>query len=135
MSDDVITVLETRVAYGEDGVAFPTVVLDVADRPDVTDLPRVHRIEGIGDLVTFLEPTDVGVVLSIRLTRPVLAEFAVRFLLPEHLPVLGHAALAGHLLLATTPPAEAGENPAWLAIDLDGHRLAALLVAHPAAQP
>jgi hypothetical protein len=132
---ELITVLETGVAYGEDGVAFPTVVLDVADRPDVTDLPRVHQVEGIGDLVTFLEPTDDGVVLTVRLTRPVVAELSVRFLLPAHLPVLGHAALAGHLLFATTPPAAVGDNPAWLAVDLDGQRLAALLVAHPAAQP
>jgi hypothetical protein len=130
-SDATIAVLEVGITVGEEGAAHPTVVLDVAHRPDVADLPRVHAVEGVGDIVTLVDATDDGLVLTVRLTRPVIAEFAVRFLLPEHLEVLGHAALVGHLLLATTPPAAAGDNPVWLAVDLDGPGLAAVLVAHP----
>jgi hypothetical protein len=108
----------------------------VADRPDVADLARVHSFEGIGDLVTFVDSTGDGLVLTVELTRPVVARFAVRFLLPEHWAVLADAALAGHLLLATSPPGApqslnpVAPNPVWLAIDLDGARLAAVLAGH-----
>lgn len=122
-----IAVLDAGVTVGDDGVAYPTVVLDVAGRPDVADLARVHAIEGIGDVATSAAFTDTGVVLTVRLTRPVRAAFSIAFVLPDHFEVLVHAALAGSLLLATTAPSPEGDNPLWLAIDLDGVRLAELL--------
>jgi hypothetical protein len=122
-----IAVLSTGITFAEDGTAYPTVMLDVADRPDVADLARVHAVEGIGDLATTLAVADTVVFLTVRLTSPVRAAFTIAFSLPEHLEVLEHAALTGNLLLATTTPAHDGDNPPWLAIDLDGPRLAALL--------
>lgn len=122
-----IAVLDAGVTVGDDGVAYPTVVLDVAGRPDVADLARVHAIEGIGDVATSAAITDTGVMLTVRLTRPVRAAFSIAFVLPDHFEVLVHAALAGSLLLATTAPSPEGDNPLWLAIDLDGVRLAELL--------
>lgn len=120
---ELISVLGMGITMSEDGVSFPTVVLDVESRPDVRDLARVHMLDGIGDIETFLEPNEDGVVLRVRLSSPVMAEFAVQLLLPDHAPVLIDAATAGHLLLATTTPSDSGDNPPWLAIDLDGARL------------
>ena len=122
-----IAVVGMGITMSEDGEPFPTIVLDAQLRPDVTDLARVHMIDGIGDIQTFLEPNEAGVVLRVRLSSPVMAEFDVQLLLPDHVPVLIDAAKAGHLLLATTTPSETGENPPWLAIDLDGVRLRTLL--------
>jgi hypothetical protein len=122
-----IAVLDAGITFADDGTAYPTVVLDVAGRPDVADLARVHAIEGIGDLTTSLAVADPVVFLTVRLTNPVRASFTIAFSVPEHLEVLEHAALTGNLLLATTTPSPDGDNPLWLAIDLDGPRLAALL--------
>lgn len=121
--------LDAGITFGDDGTAYPTVVLDVGDRPDVTDLARVHAIEGIGDLTTTLALSHTGLLLTVRLTSPVRASFTIAFAVPDHLEVLEHAALTGNLLLATTVPSPDGNNPLWLAIDLDGPRLAALLAA------
>jgi hypothetical protein len=127
-----LAVLDTGVAFDGDGVAYATVVLDVGGRPDVADLARVHAVEGIGDLVTSLEPVPGGLTLHVRLDHPVRARFGVAFELPAHRPVLDHAAITGALLLATTAPegVDPGRehpNPLWLAVDLDGERLAALV--------
>lgn len=122
-----VAVLEAGITLGDDGTAYPTVVLDVAGRPDVADLARVHAVEGIGDVATSVAVTEAGLLLTVRLTRPVRAAFSIAFVLPDHLEVLVHAAVAGSLLLATTAPSATGDNPLWLAIDLDGERLAAVL--------
>jgi len=124
-----VAVLDAGITLADDGTAYPTVVLDVAGRPDITDLARVHAIEGIGDLTTVLAMADDGLYLTVSLTSPVLASFTIAFSVPEHLEVLEHAALTGNLLLATTAPSPDGDNPLWLAIDLEGRRLAALLAA------
>lgn len=123
-----LIVLGAGTTVADDGTPYPTVVLDVSGRPDVADLARVHAVEGVGDVETLVEVHDDAVVLTVRLTRPVRASFDVRFPLPELLPVLTDAVLAGHLLLATTAPASAGTHPLWLAIDLDGPSLAAALL-------
>lgn len=123
-----LTIVGAGTTVADDGVAYPTIVLDVSGRPDVADLARVHAIEGIGDVETLVEVTDDAVVLTVRLSRPVRASFDIRFELPELLPLLTDAVLAGHLLLATTPPTAAGQHPLWLAIDLDGPTLAAALL-------
>lgn len=123
-----LAIVGAGTTVADDGTPYPTVVLDVTGRPDVADLARVHAVEGIGDVETLVEVTADAVLLTIRLTRPVRASFVVRFDVPDLLPVLTDAVLAGHLLLATTPPAAAGRHPLWLAIDLDGPSLAAALL-------
>lgn len=109
-----------------DGALHPTVVLDVADRPDVADLPRVHATEGVGDLTTLLQRDGDDVLLWVRMTSPVRAAFAMRLSLEDHSAVLDAAALANRLVLATSEP-NGDRGPLWLSIDLDGPRLAELL--------
>ncbi len=122
-----VDVLEVGITWDEDGTASPTVVLDVTRRPDIADLPRVHALEGVGDIATTLALVGSTALLTVTLTRPVRSEFTVAFVLPDHAEVLAHAALAGSLLLATTPPSAEGDHPLWLAVDLDGPRLWASL--------
>lgn len=123
MTADVVEIVAAGVTLGDDGVTYPTIVLDAVDRPDITDLPRVHALEGIGDLVTRAVRTVVGVDLTVELTRPVTASFTMRFRLPDHRVVLADAAATGTLLLATSAPSHDAANPAWLAVDLDGPSL------------
>jgi len=122
-----LRIVDAGITFDADGDVYPTVVLDVAARPDVADLARVHAVEGIGDLHTLLEPVPGGLTLHVRLAHPVRAEFSVAFELPGHRALLDLAAAAGHLLLATSEPSQHGTNPPWLAVDLDGPRLAAVL--------
>lgn len=131
MTGDSVEVVTAGVTLGDDGVTYPTVVLDAADRPDITDLPRVHALEGIGDLATLAVRTAGGVDLTIELSRPVVARFSVRFRLPEHRVVLADAAATGTLLLATTAPTSDAANPAWLAVDLDGPSLRSVIEQPP----
>jgi hypothetical protein len=121
-----IVVVGAGWTVDEAGALHPTVVLDVVDRPDVSDLPRVHAAEGVGDLTTSLRRVDDGVLLEIRMTSPVRAAFSLQMRLPEHADVLRAAALADRLVLATTEP-DGDRGPLWLALDLDGPRLAELL--------
>jgi hypothetical protein len=128
-SERPIDVIGSGVTIADDGEPFPTVVLDVTDRPDVADLARVHDADGIGDLVSHARPADGAVILTVDMTSPVVAVFSVRVEVPAHLEVLVRAAAAGHLLLATTAPTALGEDARWLAIDLDGGQLAGVLAA------
>ncbi len=123
MTGRAVEIVAAGVTLGDDGLTYPTVVLDAVDRPDITDLPRVHALEGIGDLTTRAVRTAVGVDLTVELTRPVSASFTMRFRLPDHRVVLSDAAAIGTLLLATTAPMGDAANPAWLAVDLDGPSL------------
>lgn len=124
-----IDVLEVGVTWDESGTAYPTVVLDVAERPDVADLPRVHALDGVGDISTALAVAGSSAMLTVTLTRPVRTEFTIGFVLPDHAEVLAHAAVSGTLLLATTPPSAEGDHPLWLAIDIDGPSMVAVLTA------
>lgn len=121
-----VEVLGSGWTVDGDGALHPTVVLDVGRRPDVADLPRVHASEGVGDLTTSLRRDDGAVLLDVCMTSPVRAAFSMRLVLPEHRDVLDAAAVANRLVLATTEP-DLGDAPLWLAIDLDGQRLAELL--------
>ena len=138
-----------------DGSWWPTVVIDVAARPDVADLARVHAVEGIGDIATSAVRLDGGaasvdpgppggdpgpaggaretvgddlLLLGVKMTSPVLASFAVAFVLPGDSDFLRSAAERGSLVLATTDTdAAETDRPFWLAIDLDGPALVAML--------
>ena len=109
---------------GEDGIHHPTVVIDVSNNPEVADLPRVHAIDGIGDVSTAAICTGDAVVLGVQLTRPVTAAFAVVFDLKMHGQFLNEVADANSLTFATTSPADAGlDQPLWLSVDIDGDLL------------
>ncbi len=103
---------------------LPTVELDVAGRPDVADLARVHAIEGIGDLRTLARRIPEGIRFDVVLTRPVRCTLA--FVVgPEHHAVLTSAAVGGSLVLATGNASAVGST--WLSVDLDRDALGRLL--------
>jgi hypothetical protein len=109
---------------GEDGFHHPTVVIEVSNNPEVADLPRVHAIDGIGDVSTAVIRTGDAVVLGVQLTRPVKAAFAVVFDYTMHAQFLNEVANAKSLTFATTSPADASfDRPLWLSVDIDGERL------------
>lgn len=121
----LLRVLETGTMIDEEGRTFPTAVIDATDHPEISDLARVHMVEGVGDIRTeaarFVDEGRDMLMLGVRMTRPVVAGFALLFDLENHSEVLFNAADANALVIAHTPPQNAGEEqPAWLAIDLDG---------------
>lgn len=127
--DGPLQVLDIGRTLGEDDDWYPTVVVDTSGRPDVADLARVHALEGVGDLTSWITATDDGgLLLEVVLSHPVECRFGIDLRLPEHLPLIVDAAGCGRLLVATTPPA-GGENPPWLALYLDPGLLAAALTA------
>ena len=128
-----LTVLGAGRTLGADGDWYPTLHVDVTDRPDVADLARVHAVEGVGDLTTSASVVGGRLLLGVALTSPVTCRFSLD-LGPEHAELLVDAAVSGHLLLATTPP-EAPERPVWLALDVDRGLLlsAVAALAHPPA--
>lgn len=103
-------------------------VIDASRHPEIRDLPRVHASEGIGDIRTealrVAGDTADLLLLGVRISRPVRCSFALAFELGAQRHVLQEAAEAGHLMLATTPPAHVtSDRPLWLAIDVDGAAL------------
>lgn len=119
---------ELGFSLDEDGTIVPTVLIDAADHPEVSDLARVHAVEGVGDVWTsarrLTTPEREMLLLGIRLTLPVRVAFAVSFVLPDDATFLEAVADHGQLALATTDPALAAEQrPMWLAVDIDGPAL------------
>ena len=119
---------EVGFTIDRDERVWPTVTVDVAHHPDVADLARVHAVEGIGDVRVaarrIASPGGTLFLLGVTLTSPVRAAFAVRFELPLHRDFLDGVAAAGHLVVATTDPADVGrDEPIWLAVDVDGPAL------------
>lgn len=138
MTDDrprLLLAQDLGYTVGDDGQMTPTVVLDVAEAPEVADLARVHAVEGIGDVRTTGRRIDGAgpdgtpvFLLGVSLTSPVRAAFAIAFPLPDSAPFLTAAGDGGRLALATTSTDRvAAERPYWLAIDLDGPALRAAL--------
>lgn len=119
---------EVGHAVADDGNALPTVVVDVSEHPEIADLPRVHAIDGIGDVATAAVKTGDAVVLGVRLSRPVKAAFAVVFDLRLHAEFLLDVADAQSLTFATTIPERAkDDDPLWLAVDINEEALRAVI--------
>ena len=119
---------EVGHTIGDDGTTLPTVVIDVSEHPEIADLPRVHAIDGIGDVATAAVKTGDAVVLGMRLSRPVTAAFAVVFDLALHKEFLLDVAAARSLTFATTIPERAEhDRPLWLAVDIDEDALRAVI--------
>lgn len=120
--------LDIGTTIDVEGRRWPTVVIDVDGHPEVADLARVHAIEGIGDITTAAAVVDDSIVLAVMVTAPVRCTFAVACALPEHRPVLDDAARQGHLVIATTEPADADtDRPLWLAVDIEADLLDGVL--------
>lgn len=136
----VFAVLDTGLTIDGDGREWPTAVIDASAEPAVSDLARVHAVEGIGDIATeaavvATDPNDEAtpgvdhlLILSVIVTVPVRCAFAVVFSLPLQRQVLDDAARSKQLVIATTNPHEAAaDEPLWLAIDLDDRLLSDVL--------
>ncbi|MFK8025749.1 MAG: hypothetical protein AB8G26_17465 [Ilumatobacter sp.] len=125
----IFAVLDTGVTVDADGTRWATASIDATGHPEVSDLARVHAVEGVGDIATEAALADDVLLLAVTVSVPVRCAFGLAFQLPEHRPVLVAAAAAGHLVIATTDPVAArSDRPLWLAIDLDAEGLGRLLV-------
>lgn len=132
MNEELLPVIGSGLTIDEDGVQRPTVVIDASDRPDVSDLARVHAMEGMGDIRTEAQRIDgdemILLLLGVRMTSPVQATFVMAMDLEEHRTVLEQAAEFGSLVIAHTPPERAAvDEPSWLSIDLDPDQFRAQL--------
>ena len=133
----VLRVSDVGTTIESTGEPLPTAVVDASDHPEIADLARVHAVEGIGDIATEAAAVPDGDVdgawrffLAVIISSPVRCAFVLEFALPRHRQVLDEAAVAGRLVIATTPPERAElDRPLWLAIDLDPHSLSDALPA------
>ncbi len=130
LEDALIPVVSTGWTMSEiDGElhALPSVALDVAKRPDVEDLARVHATEGIGEIRTLATPAGGGNVrFDVVITSPVQCHLA--FIVDDvHQAVLDEAAKQETLVLATGDPSIVGAT--WLAVNIDGDALQAVLAS------
>jgi hypothetical protein len=128
----VFQVIDIGAMLDVDGKQWPTAVIDAEGHPAITDLARVHAVEGIGDIRTEAvamplaaelvsdEATHIF-LLAVMITRPVECTFGVSFVLPAQGQVLVEAAATGSLVIATTSPDAINEQnqPLWLAIDVE----------------
>ncbi|MFT7503649.1 MAG: hypothetical protein ACI8RC_003255 [Ilumatobacter sp.] len=132
----VFQVLDIGAMLDVDGNQWPTAVIDAEGHPAITDLARVHAVEGIGDIRTEAVAMPLAAehmsaeathlfLLAVVITKPVHCTFGVSFVLPAQGQVLVEAAAAGNLVIATTPPDEINEQnqPLWLAIDVEADLL------------
>ncbi len=121
----VFVPLATGTTLDDDGGRLPTVVIDTSEAPEISDLARVHSIEGIGDIRTEAVRTGSLIVLGIRMTVPVDATFAIAVDLDQHGAFLADVVDRGGFVIAHTDPERAAEErPTWLAVDIDGESLA-----------
>lgn len=142
MTAPVFAVIDTGTTVDVDGRSWPTAVIDASAHPEISDLARVHAIDGIGDIATEAALLDVDAVdadadghgvehmlaMAVIITVPVHAAFVVAFALPAQRAVLDDALRHGSLVIATTDPESAGdEHPLWLAIDIDAALLGDVL--------
>lgn len=115
---DALTVVKTGIITVVNDQGFeldqPYVYADMSNRPDVFDLPRIHRTEGQGDATTCW---DIGVIrgiaaiacVSIDLTRPVKCTFRVIFDLFKDAPILYRIAARGGFVLTGVAPEEGAD--------------------------
>ncbi len=121
----VFVPLATGTTLDADGVRLPTVVIDTAEAPEISDLARVHAIDGVGDIRTEAVRTGSLIVLGIRMTVPVEATFAIAIDIDQHHDFLADVVSRDGFVIAHTDPERAAlERPTWLAVDIDGEALA-----------
>jgi hypothetical protein len=112
----------------DDGRPVPAVLLDTTGRPDVADLARVMAIEGVGDLrcgvgVWDLDGPEAALVrLEAALDHPVRCRFHLVLSWAEHAAWLAAVADTAAVAVGT-----GDGDGAWLMLDVDGGRLAAVL--------
>jgi hypothetical protein len=113
----------------------PAIRLDLADRPDIVDLVRVHDLDGDGEGIHtwFLLPApEVAVpllVLRYAWRRPARCEFWSVFEVERDWPVLDLIASSGRLFLPADPHAAdmaVGDAPGLL-LEVAGPELARLM--------
>jgi len=111
-----------------DHSVVPALVLDAAQRPDVTDLVRVQAAEGVGDLRCGVGLWDVGppgdwlVRLEVLVDHPVHCRFHTVLDWATHRSWLVSVAAAGAIALSV------GDTEGrWLVVTVDPGRLVPLL--------
>ena len=106
-----LPVVTTALSTREQADPLPVVVVDVADRPDIADLPRVLESERGGGI----DPSLLGTqwlmdhaagraVLIVTFVEPVACTFAISFAVPRHLSVLHPVAGNGELFVTWEGP-------------------------------
>ena len=120
----ILLAVDVGTTIADDGTTHPTVVVNATDHPEVTDLARVHAIDGVGDVHTLAMRSGRAILLGVRMSSPVRAAFAIAFDTTRHSEFLETVADASSLTIATTDPFDAAvDRPWWLSIDLDGPAL------------
>lgn len=113
-----LPVLDAKIIIDADGEARPTVVVDVADRPDLADVPRVLRLERRTSTQHAVVATQwladlehERVLLVVTFVEPVSATWALSFDIPRTLVVLEQIAISSDIFVvwseADTPFASA----------------------------
>jgi hypothetical protein len=107
-----------------EGRLVPAALLDVDERPDVADLPRVHATEGIGDLRCSVsvgdDPSGNGQRLAfiVAVDHPVRCRFALGLGWGSNQEWLRAVSASGCLVLGFGD----GTGP-WLSLNIDRRRL------------
>lgn len=105
--------------------ALPSVALDIAGRPDIADLARVHEMDGIGDIRTLATAAgDGGVRFDVVIMSPVKCHIAF-VVSADDQPLLHDAAQRETLVLATGDPSVV--DATWLAVYVERAALTAVL--------
>jgi len=126
----IFVAIDTGRMIDVDGLPLPTVAIDTSESPAVSDLARVHAIEGIGDIRTEAVRVDNVLLIRIKITVPVRATFGIAFDVHHHREMLDDVVSTGSLVIAHTDPKLASvDRPQWLAVDIDSEAFAACLPA------
>ena len=101
---ECLPILEAGWLPGAEG-ALPVVVLNVAGRPDVADLFRVHRLEpepgyAMAAWTFRIERGSLWCFLNVRMERPARCAFRLGLHPDEHAALLAAIAGTGHLAVA-----------------------------------
>lgn len=109
-----LPVLEARVIVTDDSEARPTVVVDVGDRPDVSDMPRVLRLERQTSAKHAMVATQwladldhERILLVVTFVEPVACTWAISFDLPRTIDVLHQIAISSDVSVIWGSPDEA----------------------------
>ena len=112
-----LPVRAVAAAVEEPDDAIPIVWIDVRDRPDIADLPRVLQSErAIGDDVPLVgtqwlaDPDAQRTMLLVTYAEPVACTWAISFDVPRRLGTLERIAAAGELFVAWNEPPSEGDD-------------------------
>ena len=115
-----------------EGRLLPAALLDASGRPDVADLPRVHSMEGVGDLrcsvslVGLGEAEGPGITFTVEVDHPVSCHFSLTLGWSSHEEWLRAVAASGSMTLGF-----GDGSGSWLSLNIDPDRLGHVLGGLP----